>query len=300
MTSIDQMPNFFIIGAAKAGTTTLYELLRQHPDVFLSVIKEPQFFCHEEEYRKGMRYYLSTYFRDSERYSARGESTPHYIYFDKVARRISRDIPAINQKFIVLLRDPVKRAYSLYWNMVAEGVEDLGFAEAIDREEERSLDPALAENCTLRYQYFKSGKYAEQIENYQRYFSPHKFLYILFEDLSSDPIAVAKRIFRFLGVNDSFAVSCNKVFNPSGVPRFRCIHEFVRAPFRLKSKMASLLPKTFRYLITSKIIEHNMKTQPYEPMHHELEKHLRQAYRADILRLEHFTGRDLSGWLNGK
>ena len=300
MATNNVMPNFFIIGAAKAGTTTLYELLKQHPDIFLSVIKEPQFFCREDQFEKGIDYYLDTCFRCSENSAARGEATPHYLYFEKVAKRIAASIPLDNQRFIVLLRDPVKRAYSLYWNMVAEGVESLSFTDAINQEKQRSTDPELADKCSLKYQYVRSGMYAAQIRTYYKYFHEKQFLFLFFEDLIQDEQVVLQQVLRFLGVKTDVPISCGNVHNPSGIPRLRFVHEFVRKPLWIKSQLARLLPRTARYRITSKIVELNKKKQSYEPMEKNLELRLRAIFSDDILDLQEITNRDLSSWLRPK
>ncbi len=291
------LPNFFIIGAAKAGTTTLSELIKQHPDVYMSTIKEPQFFCNDELFNKGLDYYLGTFFNKSQMYQARGEATPHYLYFDKAAKRISKMLPRKNQRFIVLLRDPVERAYSLYWNMVAEGEENLVFEDALIKEEVRSRDPELGKKCSLKYQYVRSGKYAEQIQKYLEYFEKDQFLFLLFEDFICDQDAVLKQVFSFLSIPSDISVSSGKAFNASGVPRLRLLHKFVRKPHWIKEHIKGLFPKVVRYRITSKIVEMNKKNYQYNKMNRETEKKLRKEFRQDILNLEIITGRDLSDWL---
>ena len=143
------LPNFFILGSAKCGTTALYEVLKHHPEIYFPLVKEPQFFCNDDLYAKGLNFYSKTYFCKSHGYKAVGEATPHYMYYKKVAERIAKDIPGENQRFILILRDPVKRAYSLYWNMVKEGYENLSFSDAIEAEKERIKDQSLEKAGTL-------------------------------------------------------------------------------------------------------------------------------------------------------
>ena len=132
MPDFDRMPNLFVIGAAKAGTTALYDYLAQHPDVFLSRVKEPMFFSREENYAKGLDWYEGAYFQGAEHYPVRAEATPHYLYWsEKVAPRIKEAYAERLVKFVASFRDPVSRAYSWYWNMVREGREDLEFEEAL-------------------------------------------------------------------------------------------------------------------------------------------------------------------------
>ncbi len=138
MNLFDILPNFLIIGAAKAGTTSLYDLLKQHPQIYLSFVKEPMFFSHDDNYRRGPEWYARAFFSGAQGCLERGEASPHYLYWsEKVAPRIKMVYGQMPVKYIVILRDPVERAYSWYWNMVKEGMEDLPFETAVDLEEER-------------------------------------------------------------------------------------------------------------------------------------------------------------------
>src|SRR3712207_4809254 len=106
------MPNLFIVGAAKAGTTALYDYLAQHPEVFLSRVKEPMFFSREDYYARGLDWYEAEYFGGAEDYPVRAEATPHYLYWsEKVAPRIKEVYGERPVKFIASFRDPVSRAY---------------------------------------------------------------------------------------------------------------------------------------------------------------------------------------------
>jgi hypothetical protein len=132
------IPNMFILGAAKAGTTTLYNLLKQHPQVFLSFDKEPMFFSRDDYYSRGIEWYIDTFFKNSGEFTIRSEATPHYLYWaKKVSARIHAVYASQPIKFLVILRNPIQRAYSWYWNMVSEGRESLSFLDALLAEERR-------------------------------------------------------------------------------------------------------------------------------------------------------------------
>jgi len=108
--SEEQAPNLFILGAAKSGTTSLYHYLSKHPDVYFPRNKEPQFYCNEDHFSRGQDYYLRTFFSGAEKYPVRGDATPHYLYYEKVADRL-KALPNANQlRFVVILREPVARA----------------------------------------------------------------------------------------------------------------------------------------------------------------------------------------------
>lgn len=297
MFSDGALPNFLIIGSAKAGTTSLYEYLRHHPQIFLSPVKEPQFFCHESLYSKGLNHYANTYFKGSAGFPARGEATPHYLYFERVARRISRDLPRDHQRFIVIMRDPVRRAHSLYWNMVHEGLEDLSFEEAILSEASRGQPSESEGSCSLLYQYISSSRYAEQIRRYLKYFDKEQFLFLFIEDLMANPDSTLAEIYRFLGVEQQRQSLAAKPFNSANAPRFAWLHDFVRKPHPLKRRLGRLLSDEQKYRVANLLLSVNRRKTEYQPLKADSERALRLLFEADVLDLQELTGRDLSSWL---
>lgn len=289
-------PNFFVLGAAKAGTTTVYDVLKAHPDVFLTYVKEPQFFSNDTLYAAGFEAYLDEHFRGSERFAARGEATPHYLCFEKVARRIALHVPDQNQRFIVVLRDPVRRAWSLYWNMVSEGVEPLDFESALAQESERIDDAQLQSAGSLRYAYFSSGLYARQLEAYLRHFDISKFHFVWFEDLVTDPAGALTDVCRFLGVAADVHLETGRRSNAANRPRSAWLHRLVRQPNALKSLIKPLIPPRLRYRLSSGLIEMNRKPVSNPPLDARTERQLRQRFEPDVRALESLTGRDLSAW----
>lgn len=297
MLNNQRVPNFFIIGAAKAGTTTVFNLLRQHPDVYLSKIKEPQFFCNDEQYNMGLNYYIDTYFNGSESFSARGEATPHYLFYERVARRIARNIPKSNQRFVVILRNPVKRAYSLYWNMVAESIETMSFEEAIQAEQYRIDNKYTVKQCSLRYTYVTSSKYAEQIRAYLKYFNKDQFVFVIFEEFIKDIEYSMKGVFEFLGLSKIDTINYDLKSNPFGLPRLKFIHQFIRKPFYLKTQMGKMIHPSIKNRISNKLIELNKKRHAYPPMSPVLKDKMMQLFKDDIKDLEIILEKDLSIWL---
>ena len=293
-------PNFFILGAAKAGTTSLYEYLKAHPDIFLSVVKEPQFFCNDDLFNKGFDFYLNSFFNGSEHIKARGEATPHYLYYEKVAQRIAKLIPRENQKFIVIMRDPVKRAYSLYWNMVYEGYEKLPFEEAIAAEPQRLKDIQQEHLGTIRYQYVDSSMYAKQIRRYLKYFDKKQFLFLFQHDLLTSRNDVLQKIYNFLGVCECFPDNNRKRYNIAGKPRFRSIHNFIRETSTLKKQLGRLFPSSVKYRLATLVLNLNKKRTKYPPMANNMEEKLRRFFENDILEIEKLTGQTLTDWLPAK
>lgn len=292
-------PNFFILGAAKAGTTTLHRYLTHHPRIFLSDIKEPQFFCNEKLYAKGFDFYLDTFFRGSDAYPVRGEATPHYIYYRKVAQRLASELSRENLRFVVILRDPVARAYSLYWNMVAEGLEKLSFEEALLIEGQRLADSTLEYAGSVSFHYVDSGMYAKQINAYLEYFSREQFHFVLFEEFQEEPFRALNRICKFLGVEEFQALPQVGIRNSSALPRFVKLHQFLRGEGAIKNAMGKIIPTRFKYRIVSSLLELNRKPHRYPSMPMPIQQSLRHRFSADVEELESIIGKSLQCWLPG-
>lgn len=293
-----RVPNFFVIGAAKSGTTTLYEMLRRHPEAFVPIVKEPQFFSNDDHFAGGLERYLRTHFGPAPaRARAVGECTPHYIVFEKAARRIRELLPPESHRFVLILRDPVERAYSLYWNMVAEGVETLSFEEALAAEADRIRDPELERLGSLRFSYFTSGCYGSQLEGWLRHFDRSRFLILRFEELRSEPRLTFQRLAGFLGLPSEGPVTETSVSNPSGMPRFPRLHRFLREPHPVKEPFKAMLPHAVKHRILNLAFAWNRKPRRYEPMRPETAAALRRRFAADVEQLSRLSGEDFRAWL---
>jgi len=290
-------PNFFILGAAKAGTTTLYHYLENHPEIYFSQVKEPQYFCHEGLYDMGLNYYLNTFFKGADRYKIRGEATPHYLYYEKAARRIANDLNREELRFVVIIRNPVARAYSLYWNMVAEGIESLSFEQAIEAEKIRSKDPELEYTGSVSFQYLDSGLYTKQIESYLRYFGREQFLFILFEDFRIDPKSILDEVCDFLKIVRFDELPEIRKTNAASMPRSKGMHAFLRGSGRLKHSVGRLLPSSLKYKIVDKLIEANKRSARYPDMSAETRERLKAYFADDLMTLEKMTGKSFAIWL---
>jgi Sulfotransferase domain len=296
--NFDRMPNLFIIGAAKAGTTALYNYLSQHPQVFLSRIKEPMFFSRDEYYARGLDWYEDVYFEGAEDYPVRAEATPHYLYWsEKVAPRIKEVYGEIPVKFIVSFRDPVSRAYSWYWNMVREGREDLGFDEALRVEELRLKQNRheLYQLGSMVYGYSAGSRYASLLQPYLELFPPENFFFVLQDDLKSRVNGTCKEIFGFLGIESSIQISTTNS-NPAAMPRSRLLHKTLRRRFLFKELIKPFMPIKLRRPLKKKMMQVNLKETPYVPVDPQLAHELRLSFRIEIEKLEKITGRDLSSW----
>jgi hypothetical protein len=297
----DRMPNLFVIGAAKAGTTAIYKYLTQHPQVFLSRVKEPEFFSREGYYARGLDWYQDWHFEGAEDYPVRAEATPHYLYWsEKVAPRIKEAFGERPVKFIVSFRDPVSRAYSMYWNMVREGIEDLDFDEAI-RVEERRLEQnrnELYELGSMAYGYSAGSRYASLLKPYLELFSLENFFFVFQDDLKSRANETCKEIFEFLGIESSIQINFSKS-NLAAMPRSRILHKVLRRRPLFQEYIKPFIPmrvRRARRSLKSRIMKANLKETPYTPLQPQLAYGLRLSYRTEIENLEKIVGRELSSW----
>ena len=174
-----KLPNFLCIGAAKSGTTSLYDILRQHSNVFIPSFKEPNFFNIPFVYSKGIEWYSKTYFNSVNKEQHIADFTPTYLFEKNAAQRIYKDL-GNNIKFIIILRNPVDRAYSHYLHSKRDQHDKLLFKESLIVENERlSADDYLAK---LRYSYINQGLYFKMLREYFQLFSKENFLIIHFEE----------------------------------------------------------------------------------------------------------------------
>ncbi len=292
------LPNTFIIGAAKAGTTTVYDLLKQHPQVFLTYDKEPMFFSRDDYYEKGINWYTKTFFSGSQDFLIRAEATPHYLYWaEKVAPRIKKEINNDQQKFIVILRNPIDRAYSWYWNMVADGRENLPFKEALQLEEAR-----LKENWkdlelfgSMQFGYFHGGCYSDQLMHFFNLFGRDQFHILFLEDLIKNQAAEFQHILSFLNIDQNISIKLG-VSNVSSLPKFRNIHKLIRRQSLLKNLLKPLLPGCVRYKIKTYILRKNMRSYKYPKMNEYVRILLTQKYQHEIDQLSELLQVDLSHW----
>lgn len=291
-------PNFFVVGAQKAGTTSLYYYLKQHPEVYMSPVKEPHFFDHGGERRSfgGPGRVPGPEFSTFEEYlglfegargeRAIGEASPTYLYLPEAAERIKRHVP--EAKLIAVLRDPADRAYSAFLHAVRGGREPLGdFSEALREEEGRIRD-----GWHHLYHYRSRGYYHQQLSRFYGLFGQDRVRVYLYEDLRADPVGVARDIFRFLEVDDSFVPDMSVRYNATGVPRNRAVTALVKAFNRLTPALKKVLPFEARQRVKGVIF-----TKP-PPLPKEARGELVEAYREDVLALQGLIGRDLSGWLD--
>lgn len=290
-------PNLFIIGAAKAGTTTLYDTLIQYSDVYFPAIKEPAFFCDDEYYNKGVDWYSNTFYANTEKYAVRGDATSRYLFWgEKVVPRLQVLYGSELPRIIVIFRDPVSLVYSFYWQKVREGDEDLSFRAALDAEEERysRMQPFLRQRGILLHLYSRIAAYASQLEPYLQIFPREKILFLFTEDFQ-DFSAMVEKLEQFLSLEHK---TWNQPVrsNRSSLPRNQTLQQWVRQPSKIKETFKTIIPYSMRYRIKKMAMNVNLREIDLPPIEADLETYLRTHYEPEIKKLETIVQRDLSAW----
>lgn len=271
------LPNFLIVGAAKAGTTSLYEYLRQHPDVFMSPLKEPGYYWSEAPTLEDAP------IRTAEEYArlfagvtterAIGEATPRYLQSPTAAARIQRDCP--DARIIVALRNPADRAYSSYLGRVRDG------------REPRPVDEAMQPDTY----YFETSLYYESLSRFFERFARIKV--VLFDDLRADSKAVMRDLYTFLDVDPAFEPDVSIRHNKAAVPRSAWMNAlFIRSTGFLRR----IAPPFLRNRgFTPRL--HPLLLGPAAPLPPAIRERLLLQFRDDIEKTASLIGRDLSSWL---
>jgi hypothetical protein len=275
------LPNFLIVGAAKAGTTSLYEQFRIHPEIFMPRLKEPRFFCYGGQggddrlkFPIQTREEYEALFAEGAEAKARGEASVHYLTQGPAAGRIQALLPEV--RLIASLRNPVDRAYSIYqMNRRNKGAnEGLSFAEA------------------MRGDHNLQDGYHEHLRRFFALFPRERIRIILLEDLEAEPRRTVRGLFEFLGVDPAFTPDVAKVANPGGEPRSKALHRLL-SNTRLIAASRKIMPEALVAPLKA-LRNRNLAKRPLP------EADRRTAtdfFREDILRTQDLIGRDLSHWL---
>lgn len=294
------VPNCIIIGAPRSGTTSLYNYLQQHPQVFMSPLKETRFFAYEDQavdyqgpadahaYNRDTVTDAAAYrqlFANRSPGQVTGEASPVYLYRGgRAAERIQHHVP--DGKLIAIFRNPVDRAYSDFLNMVRLGWEPLrNFGRALAREERR-----IAARWSPYYHYRAKGFYARQLQPYLDRFDRAQMRFYLHEDLRQDAASLMADLFTFVGVDHRMSVDTTTRHNRSGLPRSDALHRLLTHPTTERVMRGPL--RAVRTALR------DWNTDPEKPpMAPSIRAELQDTYRDDIQRLQAILDRDLSHWL---
>lgn len=282
-------------GARKSGTTALWAFMAEHPQVWMSRLKEPHFLTRDANHpapgvtiigarkarthERGLEWY-ETLFEEGVDCAARGEASTSYLVAPDTPELIEQLLPGL--KVVFVLRNPVDRAYSDYWHQVKRGHQVPPFSAVMDD------DPALRH---LLY----TGRYAQHVERFRAVLGDERLHLVLFDDLRADPAEAYRGVCRFIGVDDGFQPDFTVEHNPHEEPmnemlqrviagttyrRWRFIPRFVRRPAR----------RLREFLRTR-----NLRRATYPPMDPDLAGRLREYFEDDIAYVERLT-RPLPGW----
>lgn len=299
-----KLPNFLIVGMAKCGTSSLSQYLSQHPEIFMSTPKEPRFISSqvmqfpmngpkdnevEAWYVKDYQHYVDL-FKDANR-KAIGEASADTLYYYKGTIPIIKELLG-DPKIIIILRDPVKRAFSAYQHLCRDNREPLSFEEALLAEDKR-----INENWELIYYYKNAGLYAKRVKAFMENFS--EVLVLLNEDLQTDPESVLKRIFRFLEVDENVMIDYGFQYNQSGIPKRRFVHNFLFKENFVKKAIRPFVhlavpSREKRTRINSQLLAGNLRKMKIDA---NIAAILKDIYKNDVSDLQQITGMDLTKWL---
>ncbi len=295
------LPDFLVIGTAKAGTTSLYRYLKTHPEVYLSPIKEPKYFAFPDtppvfvgpHRNTPVVWRLEDYrrlFESRPGDSVAGEMSPQYLYVECSPGAIRTLVP--NVKLVAILRDPTNRAHSHFCHNRRDGIEPLSdFAAALAAEDQR-----IAQGWWSSFHYRNRGYYARQLKRYLALFPRQQVLIQLHDDMLADCPAVLRKICAFLGIDEDHVFDTRERDNVSmGIPRSPLLRRFFRSAGPAKSMVRTVLPGGTRsslFRVLSRLV-----LAPKPELHPEVRARLVSEFTADILELQDIVERDLSSWL---
>ena len=299
----NNLPNFLIVGAAKSGTSSLHNYLNQHPDIFMPSytqngmkVKEPRFLITKlvkERLHNGVWDFDSycELFKNSDAYSLVGESTVLYLYYyDEAIKNIKKYLGS-NVKIVIMLRNPIERAYSAYNFLKRKGIrEQLSFEQALENEFLRMKNP----NETPMIFYKKMGLYFDSVKAYLDNF---KDVHIIFyDDFSANTEKSVSDTISFLGASAQPLIDTKKRYNVGGKSwRFNWIRSLFLEENAFKKVTKYILPKSFRKSVAKVLI--SIFTRRAIKMQESTRRSLINYYREDVSNLSELLGKDLKHWL---
>ncbi len=269
---METWPNFFIVGVLKAGTTSLYAYLEKTPNVYMSPVKEPRYFNSEEFNSQfpglgvGVREkskYLEL-FQGVKNEKAIGEASPTYLSDPDAAKRIHQIVP--EAKIIIILRDPVQRAFSHYSMMRLKGREKKSFQELIAERINKKHDKTNEYNF-----YFDPGFYTEQVKRYLNLFGEKQVKILFFEDFVKDPKKIIKEVLELLKINSELPDVIGENYGGYFEPRGKIQQKILQSPSILK--MSAKVPNSLRWKIKNMLIKNGNKPNMTEPERISLESY---------------------------
>jgi hypothetical protein len=293
-----RVPDFFIVGHHKSGTTALYEMLRRHPQIYMPDVKEPRFFADDLRALLGhipgipetFEEYLSLF--DAATPEQRiGEASPSYLRSSSAARAIAELQPAA--RIIAILREPASFVRSLHLQLVKEHVEtETDLRRAVANEE-------ITRNGRRVHRYSDHVRYVEQLRRYHDVFAPEQVLVLIYDDFRRDNAATVRRVLRFIGVDDSQPVAVVEVNRAVSVrsPRLdttvRAMHGGSGPLSRAaRASLRALTPGPVRRGASRAIRRHVVYSDPPPPDENFM-RELRRRFKPQVVALGDYMQRDL-------
>ena len=314
---MQHLPTFLVVGAVKAGTTSLHEYLMQHPEIYMSPVKETNHFSDADmdfehfnvDYRQDIGHQLDKYlqgpmdrkihiahvrtwdqylqlYKNVRQEKAIGEVSNSYLYCPSTAAAIKDKLPDV--KIVMVLRNPVDRLFSQY-------VMNLKLGKITEKDLIKELEKDAAKpfkGWGVSHLYKEVGMYSDQVERYLAQFPAAQVKVILFDDFKADPQAVMQDLFAFLEVAP-LEVDTSKRYNEAGMPRFGKLNYWL-TQIGVYGLIKRLFPDDLKQRLKALALtkEGVPRITPEERIY------LEQLYKADILRLSALIGRDLSFWFS--
>jgi len=296
-------PHFLFVGTAKAGTTSIYHYLKQHPTIEIPV-KETFYFLKDvftdfslgypEQRPKEELILDKTSFKDlypTKEGTLYGEIGTGYLYHHKEAIPLIKDAFGDDVKILIILRNPVDRAYSSYMHFVKDVHEKLSFEDSMKMESQRAQ-----EKYDFMWMHKDLGLYYEQVKAYKESFKNVKVL--ITEEFKNDQEGGMKEILNFLEVDTNVSFNTNKEYNKSGEAKFKGLQKLITQENILKKTLRPLFRAAFgkekREQMRKKV--KNMNIASYAPMDEKMREELKAFYQQDIERLEELLDRSLEIW----
>lgn len=297
-----RLPNLFVIGAPKCGTTSLHSALASTPGIYMTKVKEPGFFSTEHHFRRGLDYYLDTFFGGAQGYSVRGESTPWYFYSAEARERIQESRHGYPTKFVVLVRQPADRAYSMYLDQQRAGLESRSFERAVADELDESRPDRLV--GPPHRQYLWASCYTEHIQAWRNAFGTESVAVFLTDDLR-DPERFWTDLSSFLAVDLGGEPLTNlpkRQKNAATGRRWRWVDRAIQSTNGRNNVVTDGLrryvpARWYRQLAQTASSLNQVQAPPPEHPPTELLNTLDEHFRSEVLRLERVLDRPLAGWL---
>jgi len=281
------LPNFFVVGAPKAGTTSLYEYLKQIPEVYVSPNKEPHYFSvyypsmfNKKPIRDKAKYV--DLFKNVKKEKAVGEFSVLYLADPEVPKKIKKEIP--NAKIIIIIRNPIERAFSNFLGRTNLGLEHQSFIDRIAEDKQLIKKNIHGEPYVL-----ESGFYSRHIKRYNDVFGSKQVKVIIFEEFFKDPSTIVKKILEFLEIKSDVNQIDFKIHNSFSPPKNR-LAKIILSSNLVKSIAIEVIPQSLRWKIRKNILTNQIE----KPKMTDNEKDiLKEIYRDDVKELQKLLGKKL-------